>query len=436
MSFFTTKKPAKFEGPKSKNEFSFRYYDAKKMVMGKTMAEQLRFAMCWWHTTCWPGSDPFGGDSLMRPWHHSSDEMGAARTKADVMFDAMNLTQIDYFAFHDRDIAPEGASLKESNANVTAIANYIEKKMAQSNKKLLWGTANVFSNRRFMAGAATNPDPDVFAYAGAQIKHAMDVTKGLGGANYVMWGGREGYETLLNTKIGHELEAAKRMLALVVEYKHKIGFKGPILIEPKPQEPTKHQYDYDVATVYSLISSLGLQKDVKVNIEQNHAILAGHTFEHEIALASALGIFGSIDMNRGDYQSGWDTDQFIVNIPEITLAMLEILKAGGFTTGGLNFDAKIRRQSLDADDLIHAHVGSMDATAKALLNAAAILEDGKLSGIIDERYAGWSTPKNKAMLAGKEGLEAIAARVEKNNINPAPKSGRQERLENLINSYC
>ncbi len=287
-----------------------------------------------------------------------------------------------------------------------------------------------------MAGAATNPDPDVFAYCAAQIKHCMDVTKGLGGANYVMWGGREGYETLLNTNIGHELEAAKRMLALVIEYKHKIGFKGPILIEPKPQEPTKHQYDYDVATVYSLISSLGAQKDVKVNIEQNHAILAGHTFEHEIALAAALGIFGSIDLNRGDYQSGWDTDQFIVDVPELTLAMLEILKAGGFTTGGMNFDAKIRRQSIDPDDLIHAHVGSMDACAKALLNAAAIIEDGVLKGMVDERYAGWSTAKNKAMLQGKESLDQIAARVEKNNINPQPKSGRQERLENLINRYC
>jgi xylose isomerase len=436
MSFFSAKKPAKFDGPKSKKELAFRHYDPKKKVMGKTMAEHLRFAICWWHSTCWPGGDPFGGETLMRPWHHMKDEMAAARVKADVMFDAMELTQIDYFCFHDRDIAPEGVTLKESNINVTNIANYIEKKMAKSKKKLLWGTANVFSNRRFMAGAATNPDPDVFAYAGAQIKHAMDVTKGLGGENYVMWGGREGYETLLNTKIGHELEAAKRMLSLVVEYKHKINFKGPILIEPKPQEPTKHQYDYDVATVYSLISSLGLQKDVKVNIEQNHAILAGHTFEHEIALASALGIFGSIDMNRGDYQSGWDTDQFIVNVPEITLAMLEILKAGGFTTGGLNFDAKIRRQSLDPDDLLHAHVGSMDATAKGLLNAAAILEEGKLAAIVDERYAGWSTSKNKAMLAGKESLGDIAARVEKNNINPQPSSGRQERLENLINSYC
>ncbi len=435
MTFFSAKQ-AIFEGPKSKSELAFRYYDKKQKVMGKTMAEQLRFAMCWWHTTCWPGSDPFGGDSFMRPWHHTADEMGAARTKADVMFEAMDLTGIDYFCFHDRDMAPEGKTLKESNANVTAMAEYIEKKMATSKKKMLWGTANLFSNRRFMAGAATNPDPDVFAYSAAQIKHCMDVTKGLGGANYIMWGGREGYETLINTKIGHELEAARRMLALVLEYKHKIGFKGPIMIEPKPQEPTKHQYDYDVATVYSLIASLGAQKDVKVNIEQNHAILAGHSFEHEIALAAALGIFGSIDMNRGDYQSGWDTDQFIVNVPEITSAMIEILKAGGLTTGGMNFDAKIRRQSIDPDDIIHAHVGAMDACAKALLNAAAIIEDGTLKGTVDERYAGWTKPRNKAMLQGKESLDRIAARVEKNNINPQPKSGRQERIENLISRYC
>jgi xylose isomerase len=435
MAFFSTKQGATFEGPKTKKELAFRYYDKKKKVMGKTMAQQLRFAMCWWHTTCWPGSDPFGGDTFMREWHHAKDPMAAARTKVNVMFEAMDLTDIDYFCFHDRDIAPEGLTLKESNINVTHIANDIEKKMAKHKKRCLWGTANLFSNRRFMAGASTNPDPDVFAYSAAQIKHCMDVTKGLGGENYVMWGGREGYETLVNTNIGHELEAAKRMLALVIEYKHKINFKGPILIEPKPQEPTKHQYDYDVATVYSLIASLGAQKDVKVNIEQNHAILAGHTFEHEIALASALGIFGSIDMNRGDYQSGWDTDQFIVNVPEITLAMYEILKAGGFTTGGLNFDAKIRRQSIDPDDILYAHVGSMDACAKALLNAATMLEDEKLSGIVKDRYAGWSKPINKAMLQGKESLDKIAARVEKDNINPQPKSGKQERLENLINSY-
>ena len=436
MTFFITKKPAKYEGPKSKKELAFRHYDKKKKVMGKSMADHLRFAMAWWHSTAWPGGDPFGGETFMRPWHHMPDEMAAARMKADVMFEAMNLTSIDYFCFHDRDIAPEGNTLRESNANVSAIAKYIDKKMAASKKKLLWGTANLFSNRRFMAGAATNPDADVFAYCAAQIKHCMDVTKDLGGENYVMWGGREGYETLLNTNIGHELEAAKRMLSLVVEYKHKINFKGPILIEPKPQEPTKHQYDYDVATVYSLISSLGLQKDVKVNIEQNHAILAGHSFEHEIALAAALGIFGSIDLNRGDYQSGWDTDQFIVDVPELTVAMYEILKAGGFKTGGMNFDAKIRRQSIDPDDLLHAHVGSMDACAKALLNAAKIIEDGTLKGNLDQRYASWSLPKNKAMLAGKESLAQIAARVDKQNINPQPVSGKQERLENFINRYC
>jgi xylose isomerase len=307
--------------------------------------------------------------------------------------------------------------------------------MAASGKKLLWGTANMFSNRRFMAGAATNPDPDVFAYCAAQVKHCMDVTKGLDGANYVMWGGREGYETLANTNIGQELEQAKRFLAMVVEYKHKIGFKGPILIEPKPKEPTKHQYDYDVATVYTTIASLGLQKDVKINIEQNHAILAGHTFEHEIALASALGVFGSIDINRGDYQNFWDTDQFAMNIPEMALAFLEILKAGGFTTGGLNFDAKIRRQSIDPDDILHAHVGSMDACARGLMMAAKMIEDGKLAGIVNGRYAKWNEPQNQAMLKGKVTLDSIASRVLSSGLEPQPKSGQQERIENLLNSY-
>ena len=433
MTFFNAKK-AKFEGPKAKSDLAFRHYDKTKKVMGKTMADHLRFAICWWHSTCWPGSDPFGGDTFLRPWHHSTDEMGAARQKADVMFEAMDLTSIDYFCFHDRDIAPEGASLKESNAHVTAMANYIEKKMAKNKKKCLWGTANLFSNRRFMAGAATNPDPDVFAYSAAQIKHCMDVTKGLGGANYVMWGGREGYETLINTNIGHELEAAKRMLALVVEYKHKIGFKGPILIEPKPQEPTKHQYDYDVATVYSLISSLGAQKDVKVNIEQGHAILAGHSFEHEVATAVALGIFGSVDANRNDYQSGWDTDQFPNNVPELAVALYHILKGGGFVSGGVNFDSKLRRQSLDPEDLIAAHVGGMDTCARALLAAAAIIEDGALDQALADRYAGWERPEAREMLTETD-LAAIAAWVERENIDPAPRSGKQEKLENLVNRF-
>ncbi|MFT3989563.1 xylose isomerase [Aestuariivirga sp.] len=435
MNFYSIKEPIRYEGPKSESELAFHWYNPTQKVMGKTMAEHLRFAVCYWHTLCWPGLDPFGGDTFLRAWHHDSDGMHAARTKADIMFETLDLLGVEFFTFHDLDIAPEGNSLKEFNANVTAIAKILESKMAKGKKKLLWGTANMFSNRRFMAGAATNPDPDVFAYCAAQVKHCMDVTKDLGGENYVMWGGREGYETLLNTNIGHEIEQAKRFLSLVVDYKHKIGFKGPILIEPKPQEPTKHQYDYDVATCYSLISSLGLEKDVKLNVEQNHAILAGHTFEHEIALASALGIFGSIDINRGDYQSGWDTDQFAMNIPEMALAIYEILKAGGFTTGGMNFDAKVRRQSIDPDDILHAHVASMDACARGLLIAAKMMEDGKLAKLVSSRYAKWNTAENKAMLAGKENLEQIAARVLSKGIEPQPVSGRQEYYENLLNSY-
>jgi xylose isomerase len=433
--FYTRKDPIRYEGPGSSNELAFRWYNPDQMVMGKTMREHMRFAVAYWHTLCWPGSDPFGGDTFMRAWHHDGDAMRAARTKADLMFETLELLGVDFFCFHDLDIAPEGKSLKEFNANVTEIARIFEKKMAASGKRLLWGTANMFSNRRFMAGAATNPDPDVFAYCAAQVKHCMDVTKDLGGAYYVMWGGREGYETLLNTDIGRELDQARRFLAMAVEYKHRIGFKGPILIEPKPQEPTKHQYDYDVATVYATIVSLGLKDDVKLNIEQNHAILAGHSFEHEIALASALGVFGGIDINRGDYQSGWDTDQFAMNIPEMTLAFLEILKAGGFTTGGLNFDAKIRRQSIDPDDILHAHVGSMDACARGLLAAARIVEEGRLQKIVDQRYAKWGEPHNQAMLAGKETLDSIARRVLDSGLEPQPVSGRQERLENLLNSY-
>ena len=435
MSFYSIQDPIRYEGPDTTSDLAFRWYNPRQMVLGRTMAEHLRFAVCYWHTLCWPGLDPFGGDTFMRPWHHDPDPMAAARTKADVMFETLRLLGVEYFTFHDLDIAPEGRSLKEFNANVTAMANLFEARMAKTGIKLLWGTANLFTHRRFMAGAATNPDPDVFAYCAAQVKHCLDVTKGLGGENYVMWGGREGYETLLNTDVRRELEQAKRFLSLVVDYKHKIGFKGPILIEPKPREPTKHQYDYDVATVYGTIAALGAQDDVKVNIEQNHAILAGHTFEHEIALAAALGVFGSVDINRGDYQSGWDTDQFAMNVPEMALAQYEILKAGGFTTGGMNFDAKLRRQSIDPDDLLHAHVGSMDACARGLLMAARMVEDGKRASAVGARYAKWDEPGNRAMLAGREPLETIAARVHQSGLEPTPRSGRQEVLENLINRY-
>jgi xylose isomerase len=434
-NFFATKDPIKFEGPDSKNPLAYRYYNPKQKVMGKSMAEHLRFAVCYWHTLCWPGGDPFGGETFKRPWHHMADPMAAAAVKADVMFETLRLLGVDYFSFHDLDIAPDGNSLKEFNSNVTAIANIFEKKMAKTGKKLLWGTANMFTNRRFMAGAATNPDPDVFAYCAAQVKHCLDVTHGLGGENFVMWGGREGYETLINTNIGHELKQAGRFLSLVVEYKHKIGFKGPILIEPKPKEPTKHQYDYDVASIYGLLKSYGLENDVKMNLEQNHAILAGHTFEHEIALAGALGIFGSLDLNRGDYLVGWDTDQFAMNVPELTLMMLEVLKAGGFTSGGMNFDAKIRRQSIDPDDLLYAHVASMDACARGLLGAAAIIKDGRVGKAVAKRYGKWAEPQNQAMLNGKESLEKISARVHKSGLDPQPQSGRQEYLEGLLNQF-
>ena len=433
--FYSITDPIKYEGPDSKNALAYRWYNPKQKVLGKTMAEHLRFAVCYWHTLCWPGTDPFGGETFQRPWHHMGDPMAAAAAKADVMFETLRLLGIDYFTFHDLDIAPEGKSLKEFNANVTAIANILEGKMAKSGKKLLWGTANMFSNRRFMAGAATNPDPDVFAYCAAQVKHCLDVTKGLGGENYVMWGGREGYETLINTNIGQELKQAGRFLSLVVEYKHKIGFKGPILIEPKPKEPTKHQYDYDTASIYGLLKSYGLENDVKLNLEQNHAILAGHSFEHEIALAAALGVFGSLDINRGDYLLGWDTDQFGMNVPEVALTMFEVLKSGGFTTGGLNFDAKIRRQSIDPDDLLHAHVGSMDACARGLLIAAQMMKDGKMEKAVAKRYAKWEEPQNQAMLAGKESLDKIAARALKSGLDPQPKSGRQEYLEGVLNTY-
>ncbi len=307
--------------------------------------------------------------------------------------------------------------------------------MAAGGPKLLWGTANLFSNRRYMAGAATNPDPDVFAYAAAQVKHALDTTHRLGGANYVLWGGREGYETLLNTDMARELDQMGRFLSLVVEYKHRIGFEGTILIEPKPQEPTKHQYDYDVATVFGFLQRFGLEKEVKVNIETGHAVLAGHSFEHEIATATALGIFGSVDANRNDYQSGWDTDQFPNNAPEMAVAIYYILKAGGFTTGGFNFDAKLRRQSIDPVDLIAAHVGGMDTCARALLAVEAMIGDGGMDAALAERYAGWETPEAKAMLNGEVGLEEIAARVADEGIEPAPRSGRQEILENLVNRF-
>lgn len=434
--FFGDLQPIQFAGPDSKDPLTYRHYNKDEVVLGKRMEDHLRFAVCYWHNFCWPGGDPFGGETFLRPWMAAGgDPMEQARLKSDVAFEMFQILGMPFFTFHDRDIAPEGRTLAESNANVNAIADVFETKMADTGIGLLWGTANMFSNRRYMSGAATNPDPDVFAYAAAQVKNAMDVTHRLKGANYVLWGGREGYETLLNTNAGQELDQLGRFLNMVVEYKHKIGFGGTILIEPKPQEPSKHQYDYDVGTVFGFLKAYGLENEVKMNIEQGHAILAGHSFEHELHMARSFGILGSVDMNRNDYQCGWDTDHFGMNVPELALAYYEILMAGGFTTGGTNFDAKLRRQSLDPVDLIQAHVGSADAIARGLKAAAAIIEDGRLKGFVDDRYAGWQKPENAEILKGGSSLEALAERVHAADLEPQPRSGRQEYLESLVNLF-
>ncbi len=420
------------EGPESDNEFAFRHYNPDEIVLGKRMEDHLRFSVAYWHSFAWPGGDPFGGQTFQRPWF--GDTMERAKLKADAAFEMFEILEAPFFCFHDVDVRPEGASFAESRRNLEEIVDYFAAKMDGAKTRLLWGTANMFSHRRWMSGAATNPDPEVFAYAAATVKSCMDATMKLGGANYVLWGGREGYETLINTDLTREAEQAGRFLQMVVEYKYKIGFQGTILIEPKPQEPSKHQYDFDVATVYGFLRRFGLEKEVKLNIEQGHAVLAGHSFEHELALARSLEILGSIDINRNDYQSGWDTDQFPNNVPEVMLAYYEILTMGGFTTGGTNFDAKIRRQSLDPEDLILSHVGGMDVCVRGLKAAARMLEDGALEAAREARYAGWDLPANRAML--EEGdLASIAARVEAEGIDPQPKSGRQERLENLINRY-
>lgn len=431
--FFKGLSKVEYEGPGSDNPLAFHHYNPDEIVLGKRMEEHLRFAIAYWHSFAWEGGDPFGGRTFERPWFDGG--MDAAKLKADVAFELFSLLGAPYFCFHDADVRPEGTSFAESRKRLEALADIFETKIAETGVKLLWGTANLFSNRRFMAGAATNPDPDVFAYAAATIKANMDVTHRLGGENYVLWGGREGYETLLNTNLGQEMDQMARMLSMVIDYKHKIGFSGAILIEPKPQEPTKHQYDYDVSTVYGFLKKYGLETEVKVNIEVGHAILAGHTFEHEVAMAAAHGIFGSIDMNRNDMQSGWDTDQFPNNVPEVALAYYHILKAGGFATGGTNFDAKLRRQSIDPEDLLHGHIGGMDICARGLKAAAAIIEDGTYDAFLADRYAGWSGAEAQAMLKGERTLEDIAGRVEAEGINPQPKSGRQEYLENLINRF-
>jgi xylose isomerase len=431
--FFGDIEPIRFEGPESVNPLAFRHYNADETLGGKRLSDHLRFAVAYWHSLAWPGGDPFGGQTFQRPWF--GETMDHARHKADVAFELFALLGVPFYCFHDADVRPEGRSFAESRTNLETIVDVFAKKQQQTGVNLLWGTANLFSHRRFMAGASTNPDPDVFAWSAATVKTCLDATMRLGGANYVLWGGREGYETLLNTDLKREDQQLGRFLQLVVDYKHKIGFKGTILIEPKPQEPSKHQYDYDVATVYGFLKRHGLEHEVKVNIEHGHAILAGHSFEHELAMAVALGLFGSIDMNRNDYQSGWDTDQFPNNVPETALAFYEIIKGGGFTTGGTNFDAKLRRQSLDPEDLLIAHIGAMDTCARAFKAAWRMHADGVLADMVTTRYAGWTSTEAAAMLAGKRSLDEIAARVEATGIDPQPRSGRQEYLESIVNRY-
>ncbi|NQZ89870.1 MAG: xylose isomerase [Colwellia sp.] len=434
--FFENVSKIKFEGENSTNPLAFRYYDENQMVLGKSMKEHLRFAACYWHNFCWTGSDIFGAGTFDRPWIKAAgNQLELAEQKAKVAFEFFEKLGVPYFCFHDTDIAPEGASLKESHANVDHIADIFEQEMSRTGVKLLWGTANLFSNARFSAGGSTNPNPELFAYAAAQVKHAMDVTHRLGGENYVLWGGREGYDTLLNTNLKQEGEQYARFLKMVIEHKHKIGFKGTLLIEPKPQEPTKHQYDYDTATVSGFLHKHGIHDEVKVNIEANHATLAGHSFHHEIATACAEGIMGSIDANRGDMQNGWDTDQFPNDVAECTLVMYEILKSGGLTTGGFNFDTKLRRQSCERDDLFIGHVGGMDTMAKSLLNAAKLMEDAPLTDFVANRYAGWQENLGQSILTGDHSLESLSKLVLENNINPKQVSGRQELLENIVNRY-
>ncbi len=432
--FFDGIEKLQFEGRDSQNELAFKHYNPDEMILGKRAEEHLRFAVAYWHSFAWEGHDPFGGPTFQRPWH-PQDDMGRAKMKADVAFEMFELLGVPYFCWHDADVRPEQGNYADNVSTLDEITDYMMGKMESSGIGLLWGTANMFSDRRWMSGASTNPDPDIFAFAAATVKSCMDATHKMGGQNYVLWGGREGYETLLNTDLGKELDHMGRFLNMVVEYKHKIGFKGQILVEPKPQEPSKHQYDYDAATCIGFLRKYGLENEVKLNLEQGHAILAGHSFEHEIATAAAEGLLGSIDMNRNDYQSGWDTDQFPNNVPEVALAYYHILKAGGLGSGGTNFDAKLRRQSLDPIDLITGHAGGMDICARGLQAAAAMVDDGGLEKQLSDRYVKWDNEYAQKMLDGSYDLSDIAAYVRKTDLRPEPVSGRQERLENYVNRF-
>ncbi len=435
MTFFDdVPEPVTYARDGAGDGLAYRVYDSDRVVAGRRMEDHLRIAVCYWHSFNWPGSDIFGVGTFDRPWLDGSMEpMAAAEMKQDAAFEFFEKLGVPFFCFHDVDMAPEGATLTESRAHLDAMVDRAAQKMADTGVQLLWGTANLFSHPRYAAGAATNPDPEVFAYAAAQVRHMLEATHRLGGHNYVLWGGREGYETLLNTRLGQEADQLARFLSMVAEHKHEIGFDGTLLIEPKPQEPTKHQYDYDCAAVHGFLDRYDLTAEYKVNIEVNHATLSGHSFHHEVAYAVENGIFGSVDANRGDPQNGWDTDQFPNSVDELSLAMYEILRGGGFDTGGFNFDTKLRRQSIERSDLFHGHIGGIDTLARSLLVAEAMLEDGVLEEARARRYAGWESDLGTDIMAGSIDLETLADKAVAGGIEPAPVSGRQEQLENEVN---
>ena len=424
-----------FEGPDSSNPLSFKYYDKGKMVAGKTMAEHFKFAMAWWHTLRNTGGDPFGPGTAAYPWLGGDDPVQEAMRAADAGFEIMDKLGLDYFCFHDVDLLDEaGADLDTYGKRLDEVTDYLKEKMAATGKQVLWGTANLFSHPRYMNGAGTNPDFNVVAYAGAQLKNAIDATIKLGGENYVFWGGREGYMSLLNTDYGREVDHLARFLTMARDYARSQGFTGTFFIEPKPFEPSKHQYDFDSATVAGFLRKYDLMDDFKLNIEVNHATLAQHTFQHELAVAAAEGLLGSIDANRGDYQNGWDTDQFPTNVPELTEAMLVILEAGGLQGGGVNFDAKTRRNSTDLEDIFHAHIGGMDAFARALLAADRILSSSRYQELRSERYASFDSGKGADFSAGRLTLEQLADLGRKGG-EPNQTSGRQELYENILMQY-
>ena len=423
-----------YEGAKSKKALAFKYYDANRKVGKKTMSQHLRFSVAFWHTMRGTGSDPFGGPVYDRPWEVATDPMQRAEDTLRAAFEFITKLGAPFYCWHDRDIAPEADTLKETNQRFDTIVKLAKKLQRDTGVKLLWGTSNCFSHPRFTHGAGTNPDPHVFAYAAAQIKKAMECTKELGGANYVFWGGREGYSNLLNTDLKQEQDQMAQLLSMAVEHKKKIGFRGTLLVEPKPKEPTKHQYDYDAATVLNFLRAYDLLDDFKVNIEANHATLAGHTFEHDLTVCASAGKLGSIDANRGDYLLGWDTDQFPTDLYSATYAMMVVLRARGLGTGGVNFDAKVRRGSFDPVDLFHAHIGGMDSFARGLLTAHKIIQDGVLDDFVSARYKGFRGGIGRKIMKGTTSFAELERYVLKNG-EPAKVSGREEMLENIINSY-